>query len=483
MKNKHFLLFIFIIVILTRLVSSNLINIYDDAYITYRYSKNLSTGDGLTYNNGEKVLGTTCPLYSILISIIFILNIFDEKLMVFLNAVFDFLIIFYIYIFFDKRKKDTVIFLMLFLMSPIVTRISNGGMEMNFFVFISLLSIYLFYRNHKLTSFLLVSLSCFVRLEGAALLVILLLYEFLSEDKYTRKFKLLLVSCITVCVPLIIIYSYYGAFLPQPLISKAGHMNRNFFATFYNLFVIRKDILLLLFLAIYYIFKQLIFIKNRIYYLLYFWLLFYTSAYLVGRPHIWSWYGYPIYILIMFFASLTISEIIGYFLKPTHFEKSKVLFNNFYLIGIVIPLIFWIFIFTIKKEDVISQNISASVKELVKSENITESNTILASDIGIIGYFSDAYIYDMAALVWKDSKKIGRNLGNMIDTYSPDYIYLTATKHYIKSFNNSLGASNYKPIRYISKKSTKYDRVTLLPKKYPNYWVPEYLVLKKNINN
>lgn len=33
----------------------------DDAYITYRYARNLARGDGFVYNPGERVLGTTTP--------------------------------------------------------------------------------------------------------------------------------------------------------------------------------------------------------------------------------------------------------------------------------------------------------------------------------------------------------------------------------------------------------------------------------------
>lgn len=36
----------------------------DDAYITFRYARNLLAGEGLVYNPGEAVLGTTTPLYA-----------------------------------------------------------------------------------------------------------------------------------------------------------------------------------------------------------------------------------------------------------------------------------------------------------------------------------------------------------------------------------------------------------------------------------
>ena len=39
----------------------------DDAYITFRYARNLADGLGLVYNPGESVLGTTTPLWAILL--------------------------------------------------------------------------------------------------------------------------------------------------------------------------------------------------------------------------------------------------------------------------------------------------------------------------------------------------------------------------------------------------------------------------------
>ena len=40
----------------------------DDAYITFRYARNLVTGAGFVYNPGERVLGTTTPLYTWLLA-------------------------------------------------------------------------------------------------------------------------------------------------------------------------------------------------------------------------------------------------------------------------------------------------------------------------------------------------------------------------------------------------------------------------------
>jgi hypothetical protein len=40
----------------------------DDPYITYRYARNLAEGNGWFYNSGQQILGTTSPLYTLLLA-------------------------------------------------------------------------------------------------------------------------------------------------------------------------------------------------------------------------------------------------------------------------------------------------------------------------------------------------------------------------------------------------------------------------------
>jgi hypothetical protein len=42
--------------------------IVDDAYITFRYARNIAQGRGFVYNPGQRVLGTTTPLYTVLLA-------------------------------------------------------------------------------------------------------------------------------------------------------------------------------------------------------------------------------------------------------------------------------------------------------------------------------------------------------------------------------------------------------------------------------
>jgi arabinofuranosyltransferase len=49
----------------------------DDAYITFRYARNLAEGLGFVYNEGQQVLGTTTPLYTALMSLAWLLGLHD----------------------------------------------------------------------------------------------------------------------------------------------------------------------------------------------------------------------------------------------------------------------------------------------------------------------------------------------------------------------------------------------------------------------
>lgn len=45
----------------------------DDAFITYRYGQNLATGNGLTFNPGERILGSTSPAHMLLSGLVYAL--------------------------------------------------------------------------------------------------------------------------------------------------------------------------------------------------------------------------------------------------------------------------------------------------------------------------------------------------------------------------------------------------------------------------
>jgi arabinofuranosyltransferase len=63
--NRYLPWIIFICAIIARLIPGT--RTIDDAFITFRYARNILAGNGFVFNPGEHVLGTTTPLYTILL--------------------------------------------------------------------------------------------------------------------------------------------------------------------------------------------------------------------------------------------------------------------------------------------------------------------------------------------------------------------------------------------------------------------------------
>ncbi len=59
-------LLIFLLALFLRLLPGE--RVVDDAYITFRYARNLVSGLGFVYNPGERVMGTTTPFYTLLMA-------------------------------------------------------------------------------------------------------------------------------------------------------------------------------------------------------------------------------------------------------------------------------------------------------------------------------------------------------------------------------------------------------------------------------
>lgn len=59
---------VFLMAIIVRILPGP--RIIDDAFITYRYARNILAGNGFVYNPSEHVLGTTTPLYTFLLVLI-----------------------------------------------------------------------------------------------------------------------------------------------------------------------------------------------------------------------------------------------------------------------------------------------------------------------------------------------------------------------------------------------------------------------------
>lgn len=127
--------------------------IVDDAYITFRYAQNLVIGNGLVFNPGEMVLGTTTPLYTFLLAgLSRLLNTSDlPRLAWVLNALLDaagVALVFWLGNRLSKGKRSTVVIglgaSLLWAAAPYSVTFAIGGLETSLVITLLLASFALY---------------------------------------------------------------------------------------------------------------------------------------------------------------------------------------------------------------------------------------------------------------------------------------------------------------------------------------------------
>jgi len=145
---------------------------YDDAFITFRYVENITNGTGFVYNAGEFVLGTTTPLYTLLLALLhFPFNSDLGWIALIINTLADCVSLVLLYLLgrkFIGEKAQGVVYAapLLFAVSVFSTNWCIGGMETSLFSFLLLLSFYLTVTRQTVWGAFAASLATLCRPEG-----------------------------------------------------------------------------------------------------------------------------------------------------------------------------------------------------------------------------------------------------------------------------------------------------------------------------
>jgi len=112
---------------------------YDDAFITYRYARNISQGLGFVYNLDKHVLGTTTPLYTLLLVLVArLIGAYSIPKAAFIfGSIADALNVWLVYLIsrsIFKNRLVAIIVAMTFLLQPLRIDVASGGMETPLFL-------------------------------------------------------------------------------------------------------------------------------------------------------------------------------------------------------------------------------------------------------------------------------------------------------------------------------------------------------------
>ena len=236
-RFKQYLPFVLILTaVAARLIPGP--RIIDDAYITYRYARNILSGHGFVYNPGEILQGTTTPLYTLILT--FLASIsggssapFPQIAWLF-NTLCGALTVYLIWKI--GRKLQTPfsgLFTALFwAVAPYSVTFAIGGLETSFFVLLLTLAVYLYLQDRTRWVFLISALSLIARPDAlllAGLMFLDRIYSFYVKGTDGRlpspRWKTFLSELSIFLLPLVLWFGfawlYFGTPIPHSVTAKS----------------------------------------------------------------------------------------------------------------------------------------------------------------------------------------------------------------------------------------------------------------------
>ena len=217
----------------------------DDAYITYRYARNLAQGHGLVFNPGERVEGCSTLLYALLMTPAFF--VFGDAQIYFFSLALNVLLVsaaLCVYCTYVRRRLSpgaAAVAALLFAVSPFMWRTTANGMETALVLLIQLL---IWIAVTQVTAGLprqtgvlcaAFALSILARADGFVAPVIAVAY-LLFRRRYRAAFAGLAVAAATLGAYVAWRYAYYGYLLPNTYYAKvAGPLAVRFEGAFAHL--------------------------------------------------------------------------------------------------------------------------------------------------------------------------------------------------------------------------------------------------------
>jgi hypothetical protein len=183
-RERALVLALVLLAVLARLIPSP--RTIDDAFITFRYARNIVHGAGFVYNTGEHVLGTTTPLYTLWMAALALITR-SEAYSVFAlvtNALADAASVYLLYHLGRRLSHSPLVGMavaLLWAVAPMSVTFAIGGMETSVFILLMLATFTAHLERHSYAAAILAALALLTR-PDAALIVVLVFGQVLLEN-------------------------------------------------------------------------------------------------------------------------------------------------------------------------------------------------------------------------------------------------------------------------------------------------------------
>jgi hypothetical protein len=201
----------------------------EDAFITYRYAENIAAEKGLVYNVGERVLGTTTPLWTLVLGTAKAVGLDPIPASKVLGILFDCVtLLLMAAILYEVSPFGAMIWPLMYGTSPSVIPITVSGLETSLLLFLMSLALWAGIRKHPVFG-LALALLVLTRIDGLLYAGILSGIG-LSQDRrwMSRQLVIALILLLPWCVFSLL---YFGNIVPQSLYAKKAVYQLGFAAS------------------------------------------------------------------------------------------------------------------------------------------------------------------------------------------------------------------------------------------------------------
>ena len=388
----------------------------DDAYITFRYARHLANGQGFVYNIDQHVLGTTTPLFTLLLAALRVLlpGVDFPWLAILISAACDVMTIVLLrrlIIAFGQSPFVASIVALAYLLSPVRLGVALGGMETSLVVMLLVAASEAYVARRRVNQAALFSAFAVLARPDAILLpVMLALYEVFFRRRVPWKAGLIFAAVLTPW--LVFAQIYFGSLLPTSITAKTQAYflpSTSALTTLMDFVVLRvplKDgvvptatvgVGLFVLLTLYVLGVRSTVRAQPCAWPLVLYPFLYIVGLALGNPVIFAWYYPPLLIWLDTFVLLGIAALLG----SKHFSWSR---QVVWLAGVsMLLLIQWNGVLTKMQPPPVTlrqrENVYAQAASTLRDE-IAPGSRVALPEIGVLGYALDrAYIIDTVGLV------------------------------------------------------------------------------------
>lgn len=381
----------------------------DDQFIILRYIDNIASGNGFVYNIGEKILGSTTPLFTLLGALLKSVFFFADTqlLIVWFNIVLLSTAAFFFYKVARNFLSERFSFLTVVVFALSLSKVIPEGMETSLFILLLFVFLHYLFLGKNYISAVVLSLLVLTR-PDAGLVALLTFVYWWKNFGFKDSVRFSSVSILVALPWFIFAMFYFGSIIPQSIATKTNlhnivniesyhalkvqmaGMSKTYWGKIFDPDNIPLQIIFNLIPFIFFVylgFKNKINSKN--------WILWgipftYFITYSIQNPLMWSWYvsqKEPLWILI---SMIGVSVL---------FEKIKKDFLKGFLFVLILsgPVFFWLS--GVVNDDPGNKINSIPIAEYIR-KNMTEGDTVGVNNIGVLGfYLNDVKIIDFFGLV------------------------------------------------------------------------------------